>query len=136
MRLDHIGIAVRDLKAALTPYQQALGLEPERVEEVPTESVRTAFFRLGDTLLELLEPLDGSGPIAGSLEKRGEGIHHLAVEVPDIEAAMARARAAGVRLLSEEPRPGAGGSRVCFLHPKDLGGVLLELVEQPQRGKE
>lgn len=136
MRLDHIGIAVRDLKAALTPYQQALGLEPERVEEVPTESVQTAFFRLGDTLLELLEPLDGSGPIAGFLEKRGEGIHHLAVEVPDIEAAMARARVAGIRLLSEEPRPGAGGSRVCFLHPKDLGGVLLELVEQPQRGKE
>ncbi|MCL5677178.1 MAG: methylmalonyl-CoA epimerase [Firmicutes bacterium] len=136
MRLDHIGIAVRDLKAALTPYQQALGLEPERVEEVPTESVQTAFFRLGDTLLELLEPLDGSGPIAGFLEKRGEGIHHLAVEVPDIEAAMARARVAGIRLLSEEPRPGAGGSRVCFLHPKDLGGVLLELVEQPRRGKE
>ncbi len=136
MRLDHIGIAVRSLEAALTPYRLALGLEPEHLEEVPGEQVRTAFFRLGDTHLELLEPMNGGGPIAAFLEKRGAGIHHLAVEVPDIAAAMARARQGGLRLLSEEPRAGAGGSRVCFVHPKDLGGVLLEFVEHPGPGKE
>lgn len=136
LKLDHIGIAVANLEAALRPYREALGLAPERVEDVPSEGVRAAFFALGDTYLELLEPLDASGPIAGFLAKRGEGIHHLAVAVPDVEAAMARAQAAGLRLLSDEPRPGAGGTRVCFVHPKDLGGVLLEFVEHPARDEE
>jgi len=136
LKLDHIGIAVADLESALRPYREALGLAPERLEEVPSEGIRAAFFAVGETDLELLEPLDASSPIAGFLAKRGEGIHHLAVAVPDVEAAMARARAAGLRLLSEEPRPGAGGTRVCFLHPKDLGGVLLEFVERPVRDEE
>ncbi|MGE5589920.1 MAG: methylmalonyl-CoA epimerase [Bacillota bacterium] len=136
LKLDHIGVAVANLEAALRPYREALGLAPERVEEVPGEGVRAAFFTLGETELELLEPLDASGPIAGFLAKRGEGIHHLAVAVPNVEAAMERARAAGLRLLSEDPRPGAGGTRVCFVHPKDLGGVLLEFVERPARDEE
>ena len=136
MRLDHIGIAVRQLEDAVRPYTDGLGLQLERVEEVAAESVRVAFLTVGESHIELLEPLGGQSPIAGFLEKRGEGVHHLAVAVPDIRLAMDRAKRAGLRLLSEEPRPGAGGSRVCFVHPKDFGGVLVELVEHPHRSEE
>lgn len=136
MRLDHIGIAVRQLEDAVRPYTDGLGLQLEGVEEVTTESVRVAFLTLGESHIELLEPLGGQSPVAGFLEKRGEGVHHLAVAVPDIRLAMDRARRAGLRLLSEEPKPGAGGSKVCFVHPKDFGGVLVELVERPHRSEE
>lgn len=130
-KIDHLGIAVRDLASTIPIYRDALGLPLEKEEAVPSERVRTAFFAAGEVHLELLESTDPEGPIARSIEKRGEGIHHIAFEVEDIRAAMAQARAAGLELLSEEPRPGAGGTLVVFAHPKSTRGVLIELVQYP-----
>lgn len=130
-KVDHLGIAVKDLAGVIPIYRDALGLELEKMEEVPTEKVRTAFFVAGETHIELLESTDPEGPIAKAIEKRGEGIHHIAFEVADIRAAMAQARANGLQLLSEEPRPGAGGTLVVFAHPKTTRGVLIELVQKP-----
>jgi methylmalonyl-CoA/ethylmalonyl-CoA epimerase len=132
--LDHIGIAVRSLAERLPFYRDLLGLEHAREEEVPTERVRVAFLERGETHIELLEPLGGDGPIADFLGRRGEGIHHLCFAVDDIEAALARAREAGVAVVGEAPRPGAGGCRVAFLHPKSTGGILIELSETPRKG--
>jgi LAO/AO transport system kinase len=126
--IDHLGIAVRELQGAIEAYEAA-GFTVERIEEVPTEKVRAAFLPAGDAHLELLEPTDPSSVIARFLEKRG-GIHHVCFRVPDIEAALARLKAAGVALIDESPRPGAGGCRVAFLHPKAAAGVLIELKEQ------
>jgi methylmalonyl-CoA/ethylmalonyl-CoA epimerase len=128
IRIDHIGIAVRDLASAVKEYE-ALGFEVERVEEVPTEKVRAAFLPLGDSHLELLEPTEPGSVIARFLEKRS-GIHHICVLVDDIEAELARLKSAGVALVDETPRPGAGGSRVAFVHPRAAGGVLLELKQR------
>ncbi|MEY3052747.1 MAG: hypothetical protein RLY31_2532 [Bacteroidota bacterium] len=126
---DHIGIAVRDLDIATRCYETLLGVPPYKSETVVSESVRTVFFRTGDTKIELLSPLDDQGPIARFLLKHGEGIHHVAFEVEDILAEMERLRHAGFRLLQEEPRPGADDKLVCFLHPKDAHGVLVELCQ-------
>jgi methylmalonyl-CoA/ethylmalonyl-CoA epimerase len=131
-KIDHLGIAVKDLAAAQQVYKTALGLTLESVEEVPTEQVRVAFFAIGETHIELLESTTPDGPIAKAIEKRGEGIHHIAFEVEDIRAAMANARAGGLQLLSEEPRPGAHGTQVVFVHPKSTGGVLVEFVQKPR----
>jgi LAO/AO transport system kinase len=125
--IDHLGIAVRDLGAAVRAYE-ALGFTVERIEEVPTERVRAAFLPIGDAHLELLEPTDPASVIARFLSKRG-GLHHVCVRVHDIEAALARLKAAGVPLIDEAPRPGAGGCRVAFVHPKAAEGVLIELKE-------
>jgi methylmalonyl-CoA epimerase len=127
LRLDHVGIAVRSLAERVPLYRDLLGVTLVREEEVPTERVRVAFLGDGETHVELLEPLGGEGPIAQFLEKRGEGVHHLCFEVDDIEAAIARLREAGVTLVGEAPRPGAGGCKVAFLHPKSAGGVLIEI---------
>ena len=131
--LDHIGIAVRDLDAALAFYRDALGLEVGEAEEVPSERVRAQFLPLGDTALELLEATDEGSAIARSIERRGPGIHHITLRVPDLAAALAGLRERGVRLVDEQPRPGAGGSRVAFIHPSAAQGVLIELKEEPGR---
>jgi len=127
-KIDHLGIAVRDLKAAMAVYA-GLGLPLDGAEEVPTEQVRTAFFAAGESHIELLESTSPEGPIARHIDKRGEGIHHVALRVDDIEQAMAAAKAQGLQLLSEAPRPGAHGTKQVFIHPKSTGGVLIELVQ-------
>ena len=129
-RLDHVGVAVRSLEQALAPYRDGLGLAVQEIEEVATEQVRVAFLPAGDTRIELLEPTSAESTIARFLDRRGEGIHHLCFQVDDIEAALTRLRAAGVRLVDEVPRRGAGGCRVAFVHPKGMGGVLVELLEK------
>lgn len=127
-RLDHVAVAVRDLAEAVRRYG-AVGLRCEHVEDVASEGVRVAFLPAGEVALELLQPLDSEGPVARFLRARGEGLHHVALRVPDLNAALEAARAAGLRVLEPAPRAGSRGRRVAFLHPKDTGGVLLELVE-------
>jgi methylmalonyl-CoA/ethylmalonyl-CoA epimerase len=129
LRVDHIGIAVPSLAEAVEAWE-ALGFHVAATHDVPTEKVRTAFLPAGESHLELLEPTDPSSVIARFLEKRS-GLHHVCVLVDDIEAALAEMKARGVALIDEKPRPGAGGCRVAFVHPKAAGGVLLELKEQP-----
>ena len=133
LRLDHVGIAVKSLAERVPLYRDLLGVTLAREEEVPTERVRVAFLGDGETHVELLEPIDGQGPIGQFLAKRGEGVHHLCFEVDDIEAALARLRAEGMTLVGEAPRPGAGGCRVAFVHPKSTGGVLIEISEKPRK---
>jgi len=132
-RLDHVGIAVRSLEEALRPYVDGLGLPVDGTEEVAGEGVRVAFLPVGETRIELLEPTAEDSPIARFIRRRGEGIHHLCFRVADLEAAMARLKEVGVPLVDQAPRPGAGGSRVAFVHPRGTGGVLIELTEA--RGK-
>ncbi len=132
LKLDHLGIAVPSLEAAVAAYR-ALGFEVEARHEVPTEKVRTAFLPVGETRLELLEPTEPGSVIARFLQKRS-GLHHVCVLVDDLEAALAEMRSRGVPLLDQAPRVGAGGSRVAFVHPKGAAGVLLELKERPSRG--
>lgn len=129
-RLDHVGIAVRSLAVALTPYTKGLGLTEAAVQEVPSEKVRVAFLPVGETRLELLEPTADDSPVARFLARRGEGIHHLCFQVDDLEATLAGLRRAGVELVDQKPRVGAGGSRVAFIHPRGMAGVLVELVEK------
>jgi methylmalonyl-CoA epimerase len=127
LKIDHLGIAVPDLAAAIKTFE-ALGFSVEATHEVPTEKVRTAFLPVGESHLELLEPTDSTSVIAKFLQKRS-GLHHVCVLVDDIEAAMADMRAKGVELLDQVPRVGAGGCRVAFVHPRSAGGVLLELKQ-------
>ena len=127
--LDHIGIAVESIDDGLDIYE-ALGLEVEAIEVVPEQGVRVAFLPVGDSRLELLEPTGPDSPIARHLERRGPGLHHICLRVPDIRAAMATLAEQGRTLLSEEPQPGANGCLVCFVHPKSTGGVLLELSQR------
>ena len=131
-RIDHIGIAVEDLEAALRPYVEGLGLVAAHVEEVPTERVRVAMLPVGESNIELLQPLHPESAIAKHLERRGPGIHHIAFAVDDIAASLGSLKATGVRLIDEVPRQGAGGTRVAFVHPKGFNGVLVELVEGGQ----
>jgi methylmalonyl-CoA/ethylmalonyl-CoA epimerase len=126
--LDHIGIAVESIDERIGFYE-ALGLEVERYDEVPEQGVRVAFLPVGDSRLELLEPTGPNTPIARHIERRGPGLHHVCLRVPDIRAAMARLADQGHTLLSEEPQIGAHGCLVCFVHPKSTGGVLLELSQ-------
>jgi methylmalonyl-CoA/ethylmalonyl-CoA epimerase len=130
--LDHIGIAVESIDAGLAIYR-ALGIEIEGVEEVADQGVRVAFLTVGDARLELLEPTDDTSLIARHIERRGAGLHHICLRVPDIRMAMARLSKEGFRLLSEEPLRGAHDCLVCFIHPKSAGGVLIEL-SQPAVG--
>jgi len=128
-RIDHIGIAVRDAKEKLKLYKNFLGLEVTEIEEIPERGLRVYFIKIGDTRLELLEPMSENSEISGFLEKKGEGIHHIAFNVNGIDEAVALAKENGLQPLSDEPKRGAGGTRVLFLHPKTTGGVLTELVE-------
>lgn len=132
-RIDHLGIAIADLGAAKRLYEDLLGLKLTHEEVVQEQGVRTYFYPIAGVKLELLESITPDGPIARFLEKRGAGIQHLAVEVGDVEAAIAELKAKGVRMLDETPRKGVEGSRIAFVHPKDTHGVLLELVELPAK---
>ncbi len=129
-KIDHIGIAVHSIEDKLELYRDVLGLEFLGEEVVEEQGVRVAFFRLGESMLELLEPIDSEGPIARFLENHGEGIHHLAAGTDDIEAARTAAEAGGMRLLSDRPLDGAHGKLISFVHPKDTGGVLLEFTQR------
>ena len=131
--LDHVGIAVRDLDTALAFYQDALGLEIERAEEVPSQHVRAQFVLVGGATLELVEATSTQSAIARSIERRGPGLHHLTLRVDDIAAVLARLKARGVRLIDEEPRTGAGGRLIAFIHPSAAHGVLVELTEAGTR---
>jgi methylmalonyl-CoA/ethylmalonyl-CoA epimerase len=128
-RLDHIGIAVEDLRQALAFYRDALGLEIEAPEEVASQRVRAHFIPAGEAALELLEATADDSPIAKYVAKRGPGLHHITLRVDDIRAALARLKEKGVRLIDEEPRPGAHGSLVAFIHPSSAHGVLVELKQ-------
>lgn len=128
-RIEHVGIAVRSIDEARVFYE-ALGLEIERVEEVPQEGVRVAFIRCGESHLELLEATSEESPIARFLERRGPGLHHLCLASDDVRADDAKLRAAGHELLRPEPTRGAGGCWVQFVHPKSAGGVLVELSQE------
>lgn len=129
MRIDHIAIAVRSMEEALDTFRTLYGLEPERTEEVASDKITEAMLPIGDTYLQLLEPTDETSTVAKYLERRGEGLHHIAVRVDDIEATLEHLRGAGARLLDEVPRTGGGGHRVAFVHPKTTHGILVELVE-------
>lgn len=129
-RIHHIGIAVSDLDSGAALWgPDGLGLVEEGREDVVPARTRVAMFPVGESRIELLEPMGEDTPVAGFLAKRGPGIHHICFEVDDIDAEVERLRGLGVRLLSETPQPGAHGSRVMFIHPKDSGGVLVELNE-------
>ena len=130
-RLDHIGIAVSDIDAALTFYRDALGLDVDSPEEVTSQRVRAHFIPAGDAALELLEATADDSPIAKYVSKRGPGLHHITLRVDDIRAALAQLKARGVRLIDDEPRPGAHGSLVAFIHPASAHGVLVELSQRP-----
>ena len=127
--LDHIGIAVKDLAAAIAFYRDALGLEIEAPEEVESQRVRAHFVEVGGARLELLEATAADSPIAKYVDKRGPGLHHITLRVDDIEAALAQLKAHGARLIDERPRPGAEGSLVAFIHPASAHGVLVELKQ-------
>jgi methylmalonyl-CoA epimerase len=131
-RLDHVGIAVRDMAAALAFFRDALGLDVEPPEDVPSQQVRAHVIPLGGPALELLEAAGPASPIARYLDRRGPGIHHITIAVDDIHAVLARLKARGVRLVDETPRPGADGALVAFVHPSAAHGVLVEL-KQPGR---
>jgi methylmalonyl-CoA/ethylmalonyl-CoA epimerase len=129
MKVDHIGIATRRIDEALRLWQDALGLQVDFTEEVKDQGVRVAMLPLGETHIELLEPLSQDSPVGKFLEKRGPGIHHVAVRVTDIRASLAKLKERGTRLIDETPRQGAGGCLVAFVHPASANGVLLELVQ-------
>ncbi len=128
-KLEHIGIAVKDLSTSNTLFERILGVGPYKEEEVASEKVKTSFFQTGEAKIELLEATGSESAIARYLEKKGEGIHHMAFEVPDIEAEMDRLRHEGFRLLNEQPKRGADNKLVCFVHPKSANGVLVELCQ-------
>jgi methylmalonyl-CoA/ethylmalonyl-CoA epimerase len=128
--LDHIGIAVQDLNKALAFYRDALGLEVEEPEEVASQRVRAHFIPVGQSALELLEATAPDSPIAKYLDRRGPGIHHLTLRVEDIAGALAELKARGVRLIDQDPRPGAEGALVAFIHPAAAHGVLVELKQK------
>ena len=128
MRIDHIGIVVQDIPAALQVYQKALGLPLEEIVPVPDQEVDVAFLPIGESNIELVQPTTDDSGIAKYLAKRGEGIHHICIEVEDIEAALGQLKDHSVQMIDEVPRQGAHG-RVAFIHPKGAHGVLVELVE-------
>jgi methylmalonyl-CoA/ethylmalonyl-CoA epimerase len=127
LKIEHIGIAVKDLKASIPLYEQLLNTLCYKTETVITEQVNTAFFKIGESKIELLESCTTDGVIAKFIDKKGEGMHHIAFEVSNIEAEMARLKGEGFVLLNEIPKPGADNKLVCFLHPKTTNGVLIEL---------
>lgn len=129
-KIDHLGIAVRSIDEKLPLYRDVLGLEFLGDEVVESQGVRVAFFRLGESTLELLEPIGNDSPVAKFLEKNGEGIHHLAAGTDDIDAARDHVASHGMRLLSDQPLDGAHGKLISFIHPKDTGGVLFELTQR------
>jgi methylmalonyl-CoA/ethylmalonyl-CoA epimerase len=130
--LEHVAIAVKDLDKAIAFYRDVLGLELAEIEEVPSQQVRTAIFGHGMGRVELICPTAPDSGVARFLEKRGEGLHHICLEVEDLEATLAQLKAKGVQLIDETPKPGAGGAKVAFVHPKGAHGVLTELRQGPK----
>jgi len=130
LKVEHIGIAVKSFDTAIPLYTKLLNTDCYKTELVASEQVNTAFFRQGETKIELLESIDPDGVIARFIAKKGEGVHHIAFEVADIEAEMERLRVAGFVLLNEKPKKGADNKLICFVHPKDTSGVLIELCQE------
>jgi len=133
LKIEHIGIAVKDMAASIPLFEKLLNSPHYKTELVEREKVNTAFFQSGDTKIELLESADPQGVIAKFIEKKGEGLHHIAFEVADIEAEMKRLKEEGFTLLNDKPLPGADNKMVCFLHPKETNGVLIELCMERKR---
>lgn len=131
--IEHIGIAVKNLDESITYYESVLGLKCYSVEEVKDQRVKTAFFMVGQTKIELLESTDPEGPIGKFIEKKGEGIHHLAFAVKEIEVALEEVESKGIQLIDKTPRKGAEGLSIAFLHPKSTFGVLTELCEDKNK---
>lgn len=131
--IEHLGIAVKSLDAAIPFYENVLGLKCYAVEEVAEQKVRTAFFKVGETKIELLESTDPEGPIGKFIEKKGEGIQHVAFAVEDLQAQLDELAAQGIMLIDKQPRRGAEGLNIAFLHPKSTFGVLTELCENPNK---
>ncbi|HEY3102277.1 MAG TPA: methylmalonyl-CoA epimerase [Pyrinomonadaceae bacterium] len=132
MKIHHIGIATSGIDGASEVWSDLLGLQAGHTEDVPGQKVRVCMLPVGESRLELLEPMSPDSPISKFLEKRGAGIHHIAVSVEDIRSVLDDLKAKGARLIDEEPRTGASGCLVAFIHPSSTGGVLLELVEDPK----
>jgi methylmalonyl-CoA/ethylmalonyl-CoA epimerase len=132
--LDHVGIAVVDLEAEVDRYRRAFGLEPVHRETVASQGVEEVLFAIGTSYVQLLRPLDDDTPVGRHLSKRGPGVHHVAYRVDDLAAALQRLRTEGVPLVDEVPRPGSRGTRIAFVHPRGIGGVLVELVQEPGPG--
>ena len=128
--IEHIGIAVKDLQTAIPYYETVLGLKCYNIEEVTDQKVKTAFFKVGQTKIELLEPTSEESPVAKFIEKKGEGVHHIAFHVDQIAESLSECESKGVQLIDKEPRKGAEGLRIAFLHPKSTAGVLTELCEE------
>jgi methylmalonyl-CoA/ethylmalonyl-CoA epimerase len=133
MKIDHIGIATGGIAEVADFYRDALGLEIEEIEEVAEQKVRVAMLPIGESRIELLEPTTSDSPISKFLAKRGPGIHHVAIQVENIRESLRKMKEEGARLIDEEPRTGAGGCLVAFVHPSSTGGVLVELVENQER---
>jgi methylmalonyl-CoA/ethylmalonyl-CoA epimerase len=133
VKIDHLGIAVKSIEESQNFWTNVLGLKFEGVETVAEQKVTTAFFPVGESEVELLESTAPDGPIAGYIEKRGQGIQHVAFRVENIEAALDELKQKGVRLIDEKPRIGAGGAKIAFLHPKSTNGVLVELCQRSKR---
>lgn len=129
-KIEHIGIAVKDIESANNTYEKLLGYEPYKQEEVDSEGVITSFFTMGESKIELLAATNPDSPIAKFIEKKGEGIHHIAFAVADIHAEVARLKAEGFQIINEEPRKGADNKLVVFVHPKSSNGVLVELCQE------
>ncbi|KML46004.1 methylmalonyl-CoA epimerase [Cytobacillus firmus] len=129
-KVDHIGIAVRSIDEALPFYTETLKLEFLGLEEVDSQGVKVAFIKAGETKLELLEPISEESPIAKFIEKRGEGLHHVALGVDSIQERINEMKEQGIRMLQDEPKIGAGGAHVAFMHPKSAGGILYEFCEK------
>jgi len=132
LRINHLGIASPTLDEAMGRMGRLFGMEADHVEEVAEQRVRTAFFPVGPSTLEYLESTDPEGPVGKFLEKKGPGIHHVAFEVDDVDAAVKELLAKGVRMIDKEPRAGAHGCRIAFIHPAETGGVLMELCQSPR----
>ena len=133
MKIHHIGIATTEIGGAAEMWDDLLGLRADHTEEVAGQKVRVCMLPVGESRLELLEPMSPDSPISKFLEKRGGGIHHIALSVEDIRATLQALKKKGARLIDQEPRAGAGGCLVAFIHPSSTGGVLLELVQEPLR---
>ncbi|MDR3667907.1 MAG: methylmalonyl-CoA epimerase [Ignavibacteriaceae bacterium] len=133
--IEHIGIAVKNLEEAIKFYEEIFGLKCYGIEEVRDQRVRTAFFKVGHTKIELLETTDTDGPISKFIDKRGEGVHHIAFAVKDIESALKQTEGKGIQLIDKQARKGAEGLDIAFLHPKSTSGVMIELCEKKEETK-
>lgn len=134
LKVEHIGIAVKDIKASNALFEKLFNKKHYKAEEVPSEHVSTSFFQIGESKIELLAATDPESPIAKFIERKGEGMHHIAYEVADIYSEMKRLASEGFQLLNKDPRKGADNKLVCFLHPKSTNGVLIELCQEISSG--